>query len=81
MHLLYQFSFFLCAGGELGLSVEKSVNNPAESIEMSRFNNALRRIVQIQKSELTWLLDEERRSKTGKTKPGPKPRFSSSVPA
>lgn len=48
---------------------------------MSRFNNALRQIVQIPKSELRRLLDEDRRSKAGKTKPGPKPKASSSVPA
>jgi hypothetical protein len=58
-----------CPGADLGIIVEKSVHNHAESKEMSRFSNALRRIVQIPKSELDRLLEEKRRSKTGKTKP------------
>jgi hypothetical protein len=54
--------------------VEISAENTAVSIEMSRFNNVLRQIVQIPKTELNRLLAEEKASKTGKTKPGPKPK-------
>jgi hypothetical protein len=56
--------------------VENSAENTTESVEMCRFNNALRQIVQIPKVELNRLLDEERRAKAGKLRAGPKPKAS-----
>jgi len=46
---------------------------------MNRFNNALRHILQVPKSELNRMLAEEKDAKKGKTKPGPKPKTSPSV--
>jgi len=44
------------------------------SPEMDRFNSALRQILQVPKSELNRMLAEEKKSKLGKTKTGPKPK-------
>ncbi len=41
---------------------------------MRRFNNALRGVLSVSKSDLNRMLEEERRSKIGKPKPGPKPK-------
>lgn len=49
------------------------------SPEMERFNNALRQILQVPKTEVNRLLAEDKAAKAGKTKPGPKPRASLSV--
>lgn len=46
------------------------------SPEMDRFNTALRQILQVPKVELNRMLAEEKASKAGKTKPGPKPKTS-----
>lgn len=50
-----------------------------ESPEMQRFNSALQQILQVPKTELKRLLAEDKVSKMGKTKPGPKPKTSPSV--
>jgi hypothetical protein len=49
------------------------------SPEMDRFNSALRQILQVPKLELKRLLAEEKAAKSGKTKPGPKPKTSLST--
>lgn len=41
---------------------------------MQRFNDALRNVLRVSKSDLNEMLEEERRSKIGKLKPGPKPK-------
>jgi hypothetical protein len=41
---------------------------------MQRFNNALRSVLRFSKGDLNQMLEEERRSKIGKVKPGPKPK-------
>ena len=46
-----------------------------KSTEMRRFNNALRDVLSVSKSDLNQMLEEERRSKIGKLKPGPKPKL------
>jgi hypothetical protein len=55
---------------------ESEMRVPAntDSPEMTRFNDALRQILQVPKAELNRLLAEEKASKKGKTKPGPKPK-------
>ncbi len=45
---------------------------------MRRFNDALRNILHVSKSDLNRMLEEERQSKIGKPKPGPKPKTSAS---
>jgi hypothetical protein len=47
-----------------------------KSAEMRRFNDALRGVLSVSKSDLNRMLEEERQSKIGKLKPGPKPRTS-----
>lgn len=49
-----------------------------KSAEMRRFNNALRDVLSVSKSDLNQMLEAERQSKIGKTKPGPKPKTSAS---
>jgi len=46
--------------------------------EMQRFNDALRGVLSVSKNDLNRMLEEERQSKIGKTKPGPKPKTSAS---
>jgi len=46
--------------------------------KFDRFQNALRSIGQVSKSDLNQMLKEERQSKIGKPKPGPKPKTSTS---
>jgi len=48
------------------------------SPEYQKFTGALRTILQVSKSDMNQMLEEERRSKIGKTKPGPKPKTSTS---
>ena len=60
---------------------EDKVQMINDSPEMERFNQALHQILQTPKSELTRLLAEEKEAKVGKTKPGPKPKTSSSAHA
>jgi hypothetical protein len=50
-------------------AVEKG-SNP----EMNQFNNALRKVLSLSKTDLQKLLAEEKASKVGKQKPGPKKR-------
>jgi hypothetical protein len=45
---------------------------------MRRFNDALRDVLSVSKSDLNRMLEDERRSKIGKVKPGPKPKTSPS---
>jgi len=52
----------------------------ASTSQMDRFREGLRQVLSVPKSELKRLLEEEKASKAGKLKPGPKPK-SSSVPA
>lgn len=42
--------------------------------QMQRFNTALGSILRVSKSDLNQMLEDERRSKIGKVKPGPKPK-------
>jgi hypothetical protein len=48
------------------------------SPEYEQFTGALRAILQVSKSDMNRMLEEERVSKIGKTKPGPKPKTSAS---
>ncbi len=48
------------------------------SPEYERFTGALRSVLQVSKSDMNRMLEEERVSKIGKTKPGPKPKTSTS---
>jgi hypothetical protein len=57
------------------------VESKLEPSHMDRFNAALRQVLSVPKSELRRLLDEEKASKIGKLKPGPKPKTSVSAPA
>jgi len=50
----------------------------SKTAEMRRFNNALRDVLSVSKSDLNQMLEDERRSKIGKPKPGPKPKSSAS---
>jgi hypothetical protein len=50
----------------------------AHNVDMKRFNSALRRVVSVSKSDLQKLLAEEKMSKVGKPRPGPRPRSSAS---
>ena len=49
-----------------------------ESREMARFNNALRGVMQVPKSDLKELLAKEKAANADKPKRGPKPKLSSS---
>ena len=53
----------------------KSTRNASEHYE--RFSSALRRVLQVSKTDLTRMLADEKRAKAGKPKPGPKPKRSS----
>ncbi len=46
---------------------------------MDRFNEGLRRVLSVSKTDLKRILAEEKASKAGKVKPGPKPKSSASV--
>ena len=50
------------------LTVENSDKRP----EMNRFNAALRQVLSVSKPDLNRLLADEKASKAGKVKPGPK---------
>lgn len=71
----FSFSFMQSIGVTL-----MSMSQP-KSAEMRRFNNALRGVLSVSKSDLNRMLEDERRSKIGKPKPGPKPKSSASVRA
>jgi len=45
----------------------------------NRFNDALRGVLRVSKSDLNQMLEDERRSKIGKPKPGPKPKLRTSA--
>jgi hypothetical protein len=47
------------------------------SDEYMTFNRALRKVLQVSKSDLNRMLAEEKRANAGKLKRGPKPRSSS----
>jgi len=46
------------------------------SPEYQKFTTALQTVLQVSKSDMNRMLEEERVSKIGKTKPGPKPKTS-----
>jgi hypothetical protein len=48
------------------------------SPKYEKFAGALRTVLQVSKSDMNRMLEEERVSKIGKTKPGPKPKTSTS---
>jgi hypothetical protein len=48
------------------------------SPEYQKFTGALRAVLQVSKSDMNRMLEEERVSKIGKVKPGPKPKTSAS---
>ena len=54
-----------------------SMSQP-KTTEIRRFNEALRSVLSVSKSDMNQMLEEERRSKMGKPKPGPKPKPSAS---
>jgi hypothetical protein len=45
-----------------------------KSAKIRRFQDALRSVLRVSKDDLNRMLEEERRSKIGKLKPGPKPK-------
>lgn len=55
---------------EKARSVDKSEN----SAEMNRFNAALRQVLSVSKADLNKMLAEEKASKNGKLRPGPRPK-------
>lgn len=79
MFSLDRFSFAAipakgCKAGSTILPMMAKHNTP----EMQRFNNALRGVLTVSKSELNQMLAEEKLANTGKQKPGPKPKTSAS---
>jgi hypothetical protein len=52
----------------------------SKSAEMQRFSHALKDVLSVSKSDMQQMLEAERQSKIGKTKPGPKPKTSASGP-
>jgi len=50
----------------------------AKTPEMGRFNDALRSVLQVSKSDLKQMLADEKQANAGKLKPGPKPKTSAS---
>jgi len=50
-----------------------------ETPEMARFNDALRSVMSVSKSELNRRLEADRQAKEGKPKRGPKPKSSGHV--
>jgi hypothetical protein len=46
--------------------------------ELQRFNEALKDVLSVSKNDMNRMLEDERRSKIGKIKPGPKPKTSAS---
>jgi len=51
----------------------------ASTPEMTRFNDALRQVMSVSKSELNRRLEADRQAKVGKPKRGPKPKSSDRV--
>jgi hypothetical protein len=58
----------------MGIDVE----NPHQNEHMDRFNDALRQVLNVSKADLSRMLAEEKLSKQGKVKPGPKPKLPAS---
>jgi hypothetical protein len=54
------------------------VENGDATLKMDRFRDGLRQVLSVSKTDLKKMLDEERESKRGKLKPGPKPKTSAS---
>ena len=52
----------------------KSKSSP----EYQNFTKALQTVLRVSKSDMNRMLEEERQSKIGKVKPGPKPKASTS---
>jgi hypothetical protein len=52
----------------------KSKSSP----EYQKFTGALRTVLSVSKADMNRMLEEERQSKIGKVKPGPKPKTSTS---
>jgi hypothetical protein len=46
------------------------------SVEMERFQDGLRKVLSVSKADLNKMLAEEKASKKGKLKPGPRPKTS-----
>jgi hypothetical protein len=53
-------------------------SNPKHSDEYTRFDSAMRTILQVSKTDLNRMLAEEKIANAGKPKRGPKPRTSAS---
>ena len=53
-------------------------SNPKQSAEYTRFDNAMRTILQVSKTDLNRMLAEEKIAKAGYPKRGPKPKTSAS---
>ena len=53
-------------------------SNPKHSPEYTRFDSAMRTILQVSKTDLNRMLAEEKIANAGKPKRGPKPRSSAS---
>ena len=54
------------------------VMSQPKTSDMRRFNDALRSVLQVSKSDMNQMLEDEKRAKEGKPKPGPKPKTSAS---
>jgi hypothetical protein len=53
-------------------------SSPKHSAEYTRFDNAMRTILQVSKTDLNQMLAEEKTANAGKPKRGPKPKISAS---
>jgi hypothetical protein len=49
-----------------------------KSVEMQRFNSALRSVLQVSKADMNRMLADEKQANAGKPKRGPKPKISAS---
>jgi hypothetical protein len=52
--------------------------NQSKSPELRRFNEALKSVLSVSKSEVNQMLEEEKAANAGKPKRGPKPKTSAS---
>jgi hypothetical protein len=57
------------------------ISENAEESQMDRFQDGLRQVLSVSKTDLNRILTAEKSAKAGKIKPGPKPKSSVSVPA
>jgi hypothetical protein len=65
---------------KVGWGVQMNTEKNGVSSEMTRFNNALRGVLSVSKSDLKRLLEEEKVSHNLRQKPGRKPKSVASAP-